>query len=317
MEELLPKIPSWFEFLSVHKELLQDKVRIQAYSSAIKEIVKEGSVVADIGTGTGLLAFLAVRAGAKRVYAIECVNIIRLAEEVAKRNDLSEKIIFIKEDSRYVTLPEKVDLVVSEVLGHCVLDENMLDSIIDARQRFLKKKGSMIPQRVTMIFAPISDNKTFKDMNFWKQEIMGIDFSPAWNKFVNNVYINNFSRDKFLADPKILANIDLRYVSKIDLSGNQDFLVIKDGILHGFAGWFEATLSIEDEIVLRTGPDDPRSHWGCAFFPLENSIEVTEGQYITFDFNCYSTSGTVTWEWNTSVYEKGKIRHYSHSTALY
>src|SRR5437016_14582775 len=145
LAELVPKVQNIFEFLSVHKEMIYDDVRTSAYSEAIASVVQPGDVVLDLGTGTGLLAFLAIRAGASKVFAIEKTSIIEVARANARKMGIDHKIEFISADSRVVNLSEKWDVIVSEVIGHLVVEENMLDSIIDARHRFLKPGGKLVP----------------------------------------------------------------------------------------------------------------------------------------------------------------------------
>lgn len=318
MEELLPRIENWFELLSVHKKLLQDKIRIRAYDKAIKQTVRKGSIVVDLGTGTGLLAFLAAKAGADRVYAIECMNVVRLAEEIAQANSIAEKIVFIKGDSRNVTIPERADILLSEVIGHCVLDENMLDSVIDARCRFLKNGGQVIPQMVEMFFAPIFDEKAYDQLMFWKGRICNIDYTPTWTKAVNTVYVCEWNHQTFLGKPQVLASIDLASINKVDLSGKSSFAVTQDGMLNGFAGWFKATLDSKNDITINTGPSRANTHWGYAFFPIEEPAPIKKGQTISFELTCYSDGNSTTWEWIGRVMSGGKlVRKNHHSTALY
>src|SRR5690242_14709094 len=115
--ELVPKVQNIFEFLSVHREMIFDEVRTSAYARAISLAVKDGDVVVDVGTGTGLLALLAVKAGAKRVYAIEKTSIIDVARANANKLGVAGRIEFIRDDSRNARLPEKADVIVSEVIG--------------------------------------------------------------------------------------------------------------------------------------------------------------------------------------------------------
>lgn len=92
--ELFPEVPNLYEFPSVHAGMLFDEERVGKYSDAIQQVVKKGDIVADIGTGTGLLAFLYLKVGAKRVHAIERSSAIKWAKKIADRNRFSDKIIF-------------------------------------------------------------------------------------------------------------------------------------------------------------------------------------------------------------------------------
>jgi len=317
MEELLPKVDNWYEFLSVHKEMLEDSVRINSYKRAISSCVKPGDVVVDLGTGTGILAFFAVQAGASRVYAIESANIIRLAERLAVKNGMDGGIKFIQANSQRTDLPERADVLLSEVIGHCVFEENMLDAVIDARKRFLKPNGRMIPKSVDMYFAPAQDDEAYDDMSFWKGTVAGIDLSPAWEKLANSIYVGRHDRSSFLASPGVVLSADLRTVDRADIKGSIDFRCSRDGTLHGFICWFEALLS--DGVVLSTSPDDPPTHWQSAYFPLGTPIVVEKGEVIRFECACSSRSGSTDWEWRGAVLgSKDNLRAlFSHSTEAY
>ena len=111
-----------YESIFGHRRMLADRVRMTAYQKAIREIVKDGDVVADIGTGSGVLAFFAIQAGASKVFAIESNEIIEDAERLARINGLEEKVVFIHGESDQVDLPEKVDVIISEIIGEFGLE---------------------------------------------------------------------------------------------------------------------------------------------------------------------------------------------------
>lgn len=319
MEELMPKVNNLFDFLSVHKELLEDDGRVKGYARAIAGTVKPGDVVLDLGTGTGLLALMAAAAGAAKVYALESGSIIRLAQQIAEKNDLADSITFLHSNSLDASLPERVDVIVSEIIGHCILDENMLDSLIDARHRFMKPKtGRMIPESVEMRFVPISDNRVYDKMRFWKKKINGFDFSPAWKKLTNTLYVEDFEESCFLSNPKSAAIINLYSVQEVDLSGNAAFQVRRDDTLHGFAAWFKVRLCTNPKVALTSGPTGNTTSWKSTYFPLEEPIEVRIGDKLTFDFSCFSLSNDTTWEWGVSC-QRGRriVAEVSQSTAAY
>jgi len=104
-----------FSHFYIHEEMLKDTVRTRAYQRAIEDNPEDfkDKIVMDIGCGTGILSIIfAACAGAKHVYAIEFAE-IALAEEIIKRDGLSDKITVIKGKMEEITLPvPKVDIII-------------------------------------------------------------------------------------------------------------------------------------------------------------------------------------------------------------
>lgn len=106
--------------------------------------------------GSGILALLACQAGAQKVYAVEQDGIIQVARESAARNGYTDRIEFIQALSTAIDLPEPVDVIVSEIHGILPFFPGSLASIIDARNRFLKPGGVLIPMRETVSVAVVT-----------------------------------------------------------------------------------------------------------------------------------------------------------------
>ena len=296
LAELVPKVQNIFEFLSVHKEMIYDRVRTSAYHQAIVEVVKSGDVVLDLGTGTGLLAFLAVRAGARKVFAVEKTSIIEVAKANARKMGIADKIEFITADSRSIDLLERVDVIVSEVIGHLVVEENMLDSIIDARDRFLKPEGKLVPCCAEVSFVPVEAPLLYQDeIGVWSRPVEGMDLSGSKEFAANNIYLADFTEFNYLCAPQVLRNLDLTMVSSIDLSLSGSFEVSRDGTLHGLAGWFVAQLF--GSINISTSPTSEPTHWKQCFLPVNSPVDVRKGDLVSFTFNSKTIGDDVEIEW--------------------
>ena len=100
--------------LPVHRWMLRDTERNEAYRRALAHVVKPGEVVLDMGAGTGILSIFAAAAGAKKVYAVERTGISHVAREVIAANGYAETIDVIHSDLEDVSLPGKVDVIVSK-----------------------------------------------------------------------------------------------------------------------------------------------------------------------------------------------------------
>jgi len=294
-----------------HKALIADTVRTTAYKKAIFETVEDGDVVVDLGTGTGILAFFACQAGARKVYAIEEKKIIELAKEIAKVNNLEKKIVFIRDISTEVTLPEKVDVLVSEIIGNFAYTENLLHFLLDARDRFLKKNGTLIPSSVEIFLVPVEAPKIYNEITFWNKELYGINFLPAHKVDVNTLHNCRIETEFFLSTPRLIKHIDFNKVQKPEelyLEETVSFVLDRSGILHGLAGWFDIHLS--KNVLLSTSPASSITHWEQTFFPIEKSIEVAKGDAVKVEIIATPWQEDIVYSWNVQV---GK-NSFSHST---
>ena len=139
-----------------HARMLHDDRRTRDYLAALAEAVRPGDVVLDIGTGSGVLAVAAARAGARRVYAVEGSDIAEVAERVFAANGVDDVVTLVPGWSRHVELPEPADLLVAEVIGNEPLEEEILETTLDARRRLLKPDARLIPHTLTLLARPCS-----------------------------------------------------------------------------------------------------------------------------------------------------------------
>ncbi|GMQ06883.1 hypothetical protein CsSME_00051297 [Camellia sinensis var. sinensis] len=121
--------------------------------------------VLDVGTGSGILAIWAGQAGATKVYAVEATKMSEHARELVKANNLQDVVEVIEGSMEDVSLPEKVDVIISEWMGYFLLRESMFDSVICARDRWLKPTGVMYPSNARMWLAPIRSGLTNQKMS--------------------------------------------------------------------------------------------------------------------------------------------------------
>src|SRR5438270_2945439 len=143
--------------LEIHRGLLQDEIRTNAFREAIRRVVTPDSAVLDLGTGSGILSFFACDAGARRVFAIDTTHSADLASFLSKQLGYSDRIQVFHDSSTKVELPERADVLVTETLGPFGFDERILSSVIDARTRLLKPDATIVPRRVDLYLVPVDD----------------------------------------------------------------------------------------------------------------------------------------------------------------
>ena len=164
------------KIIDFHRYMLADQGRTESYQKAIAQTVRPGDVVVDIGTGTGILAFFACQAGAQRVYAIEAGPAIELARQVCAKNGLQDRVVFLNEQSYNAILPERVDVIICEILGSIALQGGILGLMIDARKRMLKEGGRVIPQSLELSIVPVEAPKMHDEIDLWKRDSVWIGF---------------------------------------------------------------------------------------------------------------------------------------------
>ena len=203
-----PPDPMYAE-IEVHRTMICDRVRTEAFRRAIDSIVRPGDVVLDVGAGSGILSAFAARAGAARVYAVERTAVAALAQELAVANGFGEIIEVIQGDVTDIALPERVDVVVSEWLGGFGIDEGMLVPVIAARDRWLKPGGVMIPRSVTAWAALVHDRYLAETVEFFRGTPYGLTFDDLVDKTVNEIsYSGSFrhlaaGRQAFRREPAV------------------------------------------------------------------------------------------------------------------
>jgi hypothetical protein len=206
-------------------------------------------------------------------------------------NGFQEQVEVIMGRVEEVVLPEKVDIIVSEWMGFYLVHESMLESVIAARDRWLKPGGFVWPNRARLFLSPVSMDAFFVDKHhFWK-DVYGFNFSSViplvQERVLQQPQITLVEPGQLLSEGTIVREIDLHTVASNELSYIEcpfQFEAKKDGNLHGFCAWFDVIFegnTEEDTIVLSTAPGKEPTHWKQTVFLLPEALQVKSGDPIT------------------------------------
>jgi protein arginine N-methyltransferase 1 len=282
-----------------HARMFAARARNDAYDAALRAVVRPGSVVLDIGTGCGLFALLACRAGAARVYALETEPSISIARELATENRVSDRITFIQQRSTEVTLPERVDVVVADIRGVLPLAGGAVASLIDARERLMKRGGAIIPQRDILRGAVVSAPQVYaKVVDVWSGNALGLSTAAARAAATQQLVPVEATDVTALADPIGMATIDYRDIAAPSVSATGTWTV-SPGAAHGLALWFEAELA--DGVGYRSGPGSGDDLYGVAFLPWPQPATFTATTAVVIDLRADWIGGAYVWTWRTSI----------------
>jgi len=297
LSELESPFSIYYQQLLHQGNMLADHVRTSTYQSAMLNNPSDfkDKVVLDVGTGTGILAFFALQAGAKKVYAVEQSDAADVARMLALANGYGpDKMEVIKGKLEEIELPEKVDVIISEPIGFLLVHERMLESYAVARDRFLKPGGLMFPSTGSIVLAPVTDDVLYKEqlgkIAFWSNpDFYGVNLTPALElaqkEYFTQPVVGYFPASSIVSSGRVVHTIDFAQVAPIELQSfeiNFTFNIATTSIMHALGGWFDISfLGTTEQVVLSTAPDCPGTHWYQCRLMLKDPIAVNKGQVVS------------------------------------
>ena len=270
-------VPAW------HLSMMNDEVRNKAYSDALKLAVGDGDVVLDIGTGSGLLSLMAAASGAEKVITCETSRTIaETAKEIIESNGYKEKISVLNKHSTDLIvgedLPQRADLIISEILSSEFVGEGVRTTVLDSNKRLLKKGGTMIPQSGKIRIAMI-DNSPEIFTNTSVANVHGFDLSK-FNSITQSKF-NLKPRDNplLLSNPEDVFNINFYDASEVVREEKIIKLrVNQDGLCVGLIQWIWIHLYKEIEYENKPGEND--SHWNTPIYLFDEPVVAKIGDVL-------------------------------------
>jgi protein arginine N-methyltransferase 1 len=279
-----------------HQLLVHDRLRVDAYRAAIREVVKPGMTVVDLGTGTGILALWALEAGATLVYGIEMEEAI-LASAIRRIRSAgySDRFRPIQSLSLNVELGEKVDVLLSEIIGNLADNENLASILLDATRRFLKPNGKQVPQSVTSYLVPVEALAAHAHVanRCWRVLSERYSANPMGDRDLRDDPFNFYydaiiPKVGYLADPSPLREYAGKWEERPTYELLRKWRARRRGVLTGFKGYFVAQLS--EHSALDISGDDiaggtTSDSWKHAYLPIEVPIEVEADDMLELSFS--------------------------------
>ena len=273
-----------------HHNMLKDNVRMSAYRRAIENSIQPGDTVLDLGAGSGVLSFFASKAGAEKVFAIEKLgHIVDLAKALAEDNGI-ENIEFIESSSNLVNpsqLQPQPKVMVSEIIGDGILEENILEYTIDARDRLLATGASLIPWKIDILgFAYFTDvqNHQWQECQEFK-DLYDLDF-----KLLGKVLKSKASlrRERYhhqiykkMSSPKLFRSLDLTEITTSNFNQPLELEIETDGWVSGLCCYFKAWL--DKTTTLTNSPWAPSTHWTHLMYNLAEAKPMKKGDKLEIE----------------------------------
>lgn len=293
-----------FTDITWHERMLADRVRVEAYRKGIQGSVRPGDVVIDLGTGTGILAFMAARAGARHVYAIDHSDFIEVAKEIGRQNGF-DNITFVAQNSRAFTPPEPADLLLHEQLGPAIFGENMIMNLLDLKRRALKPDGRIAPALFDLYIEPVALKDEYRVPKIWEIEGLGVDLSflrsyTPLDKYVGKFHalqtVKNFEVDRLLGEPAPVLSIDMNRIGgedEIERRHRVSRTVLDDGNLDAFCLYFRGRF--DDGTAFDTDPRHFQTSWDNVIIRQPRRA-FRRGDSLTYSIDLEDLEKPRTWE---------------------
>ncbi|KNZ73314.1 Protein arginine N-methyltransferase 3 [Termitomyces sp. J132] len=284
----------------IHAVMIQDKVRTSTYAHFIltNPALFRDAIVLDVGCGTSILSLFAARSGAKRVIAVDASDVAERAARIVKANGFEDIITVIRGKVEDIALPDdikQVDVIISEWMGYALLYESMLDSVLHARDRFLRPGGVMAPSQCKMKFALCDATEVFKDrVGFW-DDVYGFDLSTMAEDLYEDAIVDVVGPNTLLSEPCTIKDLVLSEITPRQLDFSSSFTLVSTAErrtkVNSFILYFDTFFTVSGRPVdaatsFSTGPQSMATHWKQTLFLLREPISISEGSIVHGTFHC-------------------------------
>jgi len=275
-EALIVNVATW------HFSIVHDEVRNAAFDGALRRALRPGMRVLDIGSGTGLLAMMAARAGAGEVFSCEVSPAVaQAAQKIVAANGYSDRIRIIGKHSDELDLEQDlggpVDVVVAEVINKDVIGEHVLQTM-EGAQRFLKRGGCVIPARgsVRVALANYSGIARVRMGIVQAFDLSAFDeLSPPY------VTIKRHDRGiTLVSEPADLFTFDFASGGPFPEARSVVWLTAEADGANGVAQWIRLTMDADGEYENHPDGHAATSSWAVLFYPFMKGLQCLPGERI-------------------------------------
>lgn len=281
--------------------MVDDPRRTSAYLAALRDTVRPGDHVLEIGTGFGFFAVHAALAGAAHVWAVEPNDAIALGPALAARHGVADRITFLQRRADQVTLPRPADVLLEDLRGVFPLMGARAAVLADVRARLLANDARTIARRDHLIVAPCAATRSepTRERTHETARDTTLDLSAvraratrAWRRVTADMLHP-------LGAPARWASIDLAAAIPRAVQGTGASVATSAGEIAGVGAWFEAELA--GGHGFGSGPSHGRSVYDCAWFPLESALPVEADDTVRIRMHATHDGSDYVWRWDVQV----------------
>ncbi|KAK1397091.1 putative protein arginine N-methyltransferase 1 [Heracleum sosnowskyi] len=276
-----------YSHFGIHEEMLKDEVRTKTYQNVIykNSFLFKDKIVLDVGAGTGILSLFCAKVGAKHVYAVECSQMAEMAQEIVKANGFSNVITVLKGKIEEIELPvPQVDIIISEWMGYFLLYENMLNTVLYARDKWLVNNGLVLPDKAALYLTAIEDAEYKEDkIDFWNN-VYGFDMSCIRKQSMMEPLVDSVDQKQIVTNCQLLKTMNISKMTMGDASFTAPFKLTaeRDDYIHALVAYFDVSFTQCHKLTgFSTGPKSRVTHWKQTVLYLEDVVTICQGETIT------------------------------------
>jgi protein arginine N-methyltransferase 1 len=285
--------------------MIADPLRVGAYAKALRNSIGPGSVVLDLGAGTGIFSLLACKFGARKVYAVEQTDAIAVAQRIAQDNGMAGRVEFIQANSTEVELSEKVDVIVCDMHGALPLNGAHVTALLDARRRMLSAGGVLIPRRESLWAAVVEVPQDYAALaSPWAPGEFGLDMQSALRAATNCLRKTSVTPRQMLSEASCWGVLDYATLEQPSHAAEIRFTATRAGAGHGLVLWFDSELA--DGIGFSNAPGQPELVYGAVFAPWPSPVALDAGDEIAVRLRADFIGDDYTWSWQSAV-KRGEV----------
>jgi len=285
--------------------MIRDRARLDAHAAALRRVVTPESIVLDLGAGTGIMSLLACKAGARRVYAVEPSGAVQILLAAARDNGFSDRIVVLQQRSTAVTLPERADVIVSDLRGVLPPYGTHFADVADARRRLLSPSGRLLPMRDTLWLAVISAPEDFeRARSIWCSGPEGLDLRSALPFIDHELAKYRAHPEQLLGAPVAWASLDYATLADRAVRGSGSCSMTKDAVAHGVLVWFDTELVAG--IGYSNAPGATDGIYGQIFFTWPEAVELRTGDHVSVEVRADPIGSAYVWTWATEIQRQAR-----------
>jgi protein arginine N-methyltransferase 1 len=295
--------------LDEYARMLVEPVRAAAYFASLRETVRPGMVVADVGAGPGVLGIHAATLGARRVFLVEPDASVYAAHALAAENGVAGRVEVIRARSTEIELPERADVIVSDLRGVTPFHGRHLEAAADMRARLLAPGGVCIPRRDVVSTALVEDEALHaRTAGAWTGLPVALAHESLDRLLANRWYRARATGAQLLSDAEPFVTLDYDRPAP-PLAGRWETTVSRDGTAHGLLLWFDTELV--PGIGFSNAPAAPAALYGQAYFPFAPALPLRRGARVSIELRAVLAGEDYAWHWSATTEDGRVARHAS------